>query len=195
LSAGGKTIETIRSQIAVKDMNQDGKKDIIISDWNSRIFFYENSGTNASPLLKEAVPLTSMGQSIGGADPFSACATDWNDDGAPDFITAEKLSYLRLYLGKKNTSVNENVKTALSTINPVFYKAGNHYSVKIFLNKTQNISLKVFSCTGKCLKTLTTEQLSAGIQTIPFDITNNSKGVYVLKMSANSMAFTCRLLQ
>lgn len=68
------------------DLNRDGKKDLVVGESEGYLYYYENTGTDASPLFDGSVLLEAGGSVIDVyrySRPFPA---DWKDDGVIDIL-------------------------------------------------------------------------------------------------------------
>ena len=102
LQAGGKPIQlpSFAGGIIVCDWNSDGRKDIVGS-CDSGFYFYENVGTDASPVLAEGKRVR-FGPSDDGKTeywlrPSAGAFVDWDGDGKKDLIAGEFEYGVRLY--------------------------------------------------------------------------------------------------
>lgn len=103
--AGGGLIDfDYRSGPVVKDIDNDGLKDLISGAMDGYVYWCKNNGTNANPqlamraqLLMGSVPISTMGTSR--IDVF-----DWNQDGDLDLLVGNYDSRVQLYLQTDITS-------------------------------------------------------------------------------------------
>lgn len=86
-----------RSAPVVTDLNGDGLKDIASGNIDGCVFFFENYGTNADPLL--AAPDTlKMGTIMINPGPTTrATPIDWNADGLMDLVVGSNRARLKRY--------------------------------------------------------------------------------------------------
>ncbi len=188
LKAGNTTIGYSREQIQVVDLNYDGKKDFLIGNGLStpetRIYFYENIGTNADPELKAAVPLmTKTNNPVypdGGYDIFFDVA-DWNDDGGWDILMGDyNGTKIKLYLGDPHTAISTNgpIKNTNSIMR--VYTNSNTFVTKISLDQASRVRLSVVGINGRIIKSADYGMVPAGKHR--FDIGNNklTSGVYYI---------------
>jgi len=70
----------------ITDLNQDGKKDLLVGDVNGRIYTFINSGTDAAPAFTSSGTLTGQGGQVvvsSNAVPF---IVDWDDNSMRDVV-------------------------------------------------------------------------------------------------------------
>ncbi|OVE76088.1 hypothetical protein BVX97_02365, partial [bacterium E08(2017)] len=81
----------------VVDWNQDGKKDLLVGGEGSGILFFENVGTDASPVFAGSVPVQAGGMLIDIAGNPRPVVTDWDRDGVQDLIVGHMDATLWFY--------------------------------------------------------------------------------------------------
>lgn len=87
LKQGGKTMDTgFGAAPAVLDLNRDGKKDLIVGDYNGQLAYFENVGEDHNPRFTTMVYLEAGGSAI-DLDYYSRpFACDWDEDGVMDIL-------------------------------------------------------------------------------------------------------------
>jgi hypothetical protein len=83
----------IRATPIINDWNDDGRKDLLIGNYDGNIRIYLNEGTDSTPIF-DAFSLLQ----VGGADfdigtRAAPRIFDWNDDGYKDLIVGEVEGY------------------------------------------------------------------------------------------------------
>jgi len=102
LKCGGTNIKYSRCVPHIVDLNQDGKKDIVIGEDYGYVYYLENTRTNASPTFTVAVKLESDGAPISwpsGQTDTRVWVDDWNGDGVLDLLLGNYAKNLYLYRG------------------------------------------------------------------------------------------------
>lgn len=130
VSAGGTTVKYSRCMPHVTDLNQDGKKDIVLGEDYGYVYFLENTRTNASPAFAAAVKLESDGAPISwpsGQTDTRVWADDWNGDGTPDLLLGNYAKNLYVYYGINQDTLIADSHTISETGGTVVFdlKAGN----------------------------------------------------------------------
>jgi hypothetical protein len=74
----------LRAAPYVVDWDGDGKRDLLVSNDNGKVFFLRNVGTNDKPVFakQEEMKLPGMEDGIR----VRVCVVDWNNDGKPDLV-------------------------------------------------------------------------------------------------------------
>ena len=103
--AGGEPIAVgIRAAPIVDDWNDDGKKDLLVGNFDGNILIFLNAGTDSAPVF-----ITSFNLQVGGMDfdigtRAAPRVFDWDGDGLKDLLVGELEGYVYLL---KNTGTNE----------------------------------------------------------------------------------------
>lgn len=97
--ANGTIIEVgARSAPVVADLDGDGLKDLIVGQITGPPYFYENQGTNASPLFSGYDVLKTGSVSVNPGNTSRWAPIDWNGDGTVDLVSGSMDARLKLYL-------------------------------------------------------------------------------------------------
>ncbi len=110
IQAGGSNLLVAsRATPVVDDWNSDGKKDLIIGDWDGKISVFLNNGTDAAPAYNSSTFLE-VGGEVFDIDAGSTAGGraapriyDWNNDGLKDILVGEVWGNIQ-YL--ENTGTN-----------------------------------------------------------------------------------------
>ena len=94
----------IRATPIVDDWNEDGKKDLLVGNFDGNILIFLNEGTDSAPVFN-----TSFNLQVGGMDfdigtRAAPRIFDWNGDGLKDLLVGEVEGYLYFM---KNVGTNE----------------------------------------------------------------------------------------
>ncbi|MBI4582128.1 MAG: VCBS repeat-containing protein [Planctomycetes bacterium] len=101
LSAGGALIDRGgRSSVLVCDYNGDGKKDLVFADQDNGFVWFQNTGTDASPVLSAAKTISITLNPRPNLGSF----VDWDGDGKKDLIACQFENDARFF---RNTSTGQ----------------------------------------------------------------------------------------
>ncbi len=103
LATGGQIDVGYRSCPVVVDLNGDGVKDLISGEIYGKVLYYQNNGTNASPLLAAGVYLRTGTIDIAMPSTSRLAVIDWNHDGSTDLVVGSYDPRLKLYLQTATT--------------------------------------------------------------------------------------------
>jgi hypothetical protein len=70
----------------VTDLNQDGKKDLLVGDANGRTYVFLNTGTDAAPAFAAGTTLTGQGGAVVVSSNAAPFVTDWDNNGMQDLV-------------------------------------------------------------------------------------------------------------
>ena len=92
-------VPSLRSSPVVTDLDLDGKKDIVAGNTDGQLIFYQNVGSDQSPLFEEGIFLLSNNSIIDlpGTPRSRPFVCDWNSDGRSDMIVGSEDGYIRVY--------------------------------------------------------------------------------------------------
>lgn len=181
VEANGSSIALARCQIQVEDLNYDGKKDLIAGYSAGRFYFYENTGTNAAPVLAAAVLLQKTDNStITGYGDVRGCFADWNEDGGLDLLWSEYYpeNNIHLYLGEVPSGISEHDDFSQLTNYPKNIVTNGQLLFNLNLEKGQKIDLRLYAANGTLVETIEKGKLGVGEQKMPIDIGRHPVGVY-----------------
>ena len=186
IEANSTAIALSRCQIQVEDLNYDGKKDLLAGNGltaASRIYFYENTGTNASPVLASAVELQQTnGSAIDPSYDVRFCFTDWNEDGGLDVVWTEYSpdDNVHIYLGEVPSEISDQNSISQLNTYPKSIVTNGQLLFNLKLGKEQNIDLRLFAVNGTIVETIEKGRLDAGERKIKMDIGKHPVGIYFL---------------
>ena len=89
--------------MTVVDLNDDGRKDLVLGNTEGQLVFYPNVGTDAAPLFDGSQLLEADGETIdlSGIPRSRPSVADVNGDGVPDLLVGAADGLVRQYLGSR----------------------------------------------------------------------------------------------
>ena len=97
------TASSGRSSVVVVDLNDDGRKDLVLGNTEGQLVYYTNVGTDASPQFNGSQLLQADGAVIdlSGIPRSRPYVADVNGDGVPDLLVGAADGLVRQYLGSR----------------------------------------------------------------------------------------------
>lgn len=94
-------VPSFRSSPEVRDLDGDGRKDLLVGNTNGQILFYANLGTDAAPTFGGYVEVTAAGVAIDlpGTPRSRPFLVDWTGDGLLDLLVGSGDGNVHLYQG------------------------------------------------------------------------------------------------
>lgn len=178
LKAVGVEIKHSRCMICVYDLNSDGKKDLIVGESGGLINFYENIGSNSSPMLQKTGPIKSGGATIKLNGDTRLCVDDWNSDGAPDIIAGDYYDDLYLIKGVPKVTALKP-QNVIKKLNPCLLKEIQRDFIVLSFSEPGSYNISIFDSSGKRLF-VGEEYLNSGTNSISLgDIRFNNGLVFI----------------
>lgn len=99
--AGDLVVPGSRSSPAVRDLDGDGKKDLLAGNTDGQLLFYPNTGTDADPSFTTVAPVEADGVAIDlpGSPRSRPFVCDWTGDGLADVLVGAGDGKVHLYQG------------------------------------------------------------------------------------------------
>jgi hypothetical protein len=117
----------MRATPVASDWNEDGRKDLLIGNYDGNIFVYLNEGTDSSPVFNSAYLLQAGGVDFDIGTRAAPRIVDWNRDGLKDLLVGEVEGYV-YFLNNEGTNkapvFNEFEKLMLKSGLPLRYMPG-----------------------------------------------------------------------
>ncbi|MGC9366922.1 MAG: FG-GAP-like repeat-containing protein [bacterium] len=195
---GGSPINWSRCCPHVCDLNQDGKKDVICGEDYGHIYYYENVGSDSSPLFSQALMLESNGSAIAwpsGQTDTRVWIDDWNEDGCPDMLLGNYIQYVYLYLGNPLGIAEQPV----NLVNPCQIEINqihqnNLIKINFSLAESQSIDINLFNLSGQKVTEIFSGVLNQGNQEIIFTTENLNSGMYFIWGNIGNNSLSHQLL-
>lgn len=179
----------------VCDLDADGKKDLLVSDYMGYVFFYRNVGEDANPAFSSRDYLQA-GSSIMKTNSSYARieVVDWDEDGDLDILVGEMDAYVNLFLNTTNPSAvtYDQVNVPLN-----FYldqNFPNPFNSSTIINyqlpKLEVVNLSVFNLSGQLVRMLIDERQVPGRYSFEWDASCVGSGIYFIRLDAGSFSVT-----
>lgn len=176
----------------VVDLNLDGKKDIICGENNGKLAYYENVGTNASPVFSGFEYLESNGSDIDIYYGTRLWVNDWDEDGLLDLIVSDYNGWIYLYHAL-STGIEDEAGTG-SDSNCELIISGSptngYFSVGILLDAESDVQFRIYSADGRIVSESGAAQFTAGEHTYGFDISGEPSGIYFVQIDTGSIVLS-----
>lgn len=186
----------------VTDLNNDGKKDLVIGEDFGHIYYLENVNTNSDPEFSTSVMVEANGAPISfpsGYTDLKVWADDWNEDGTKDLVVGNYDDSVHLYIAyplgiEEEQSQQERFAISVAP-NPTCNKTTIHY----LLTDDVEVRLSVYDIQGSLIETLVSGYQTAGTYNIIWDGSDSQKntvpaGVYFYKLSLNGVTHVDKLV-
>jgi len=178
----------------VSDLDGDGKKDLVVSDYSGFVMYYRNTGEDSSPVFtnSERLMAGSTHMKVGGYGRLDA--VDWDEDGDIDILMRESDAYVNLFL---NTTISSAVTDNSSELPSGFYLGQNFpnpfnasTTISYQLAEPTVVRLSVYNLSGQLIDELVNEQQVSGYYSISWTALKQKSGIYFFKLSAGEFTFT-----
>ncbi len=179
-----------------RDMNLDGKKDLVMGEDYGHVYYTENVGTNASPVFNQIVMLESNGSAIAwpsGQTDTRVWIDDWNEDGKVDILLGNYRDSLYLYL---NNSLSIAEEPEPVSQNQTFFidhlpRTGS-LQLSVNLNSPQSVDFRIYAVNGRMIEDINRGFQIEGNYNYIVDISNYSPGIYFVNIKLDDKVFTER---
>ncbi len=192
LTSNGSQILHYSPDPFVGDVNGDGKKDLVVGTGQNEsfIYYYENIGTNTSPVFGTPEKINSNGTAITDNGYTSTWFTDWNEDGYIDLVTGCKgeyqgiedgWTYTKLYLSSQTNINNYNLMRNPSLI--ITRTSHKKFTISLNTSDVQDIEIRIFNTNGKIIKAHSIRNRDIENCNITIEIKDDiSSGTYILQV-------------
>lgn len=200
LKSGGADIQTSNSASPeVCDLDGDGKKDLLVSDYTGYVYFYRNTGQDANPTFAAQERLLAGNSFMKTGSTYARIdVVDWDEDGDLDILAGEDYAYVNLFLNTSNPSSVAEPQPALPSEfllsqnypNPFNSSTTIHYQ----LPQATAVNLSIFNLSGQLITTLVNEPKMAGFHFVNWEASGASSGIYFIKLKTDQFTETKKCL-
>jgi hypothetical protein len=95
------SVPTGRSSPVIRDLDGDGKKDLLVGNTEGQLLFYRNTGSDGAPSFSGYIEIQAAGVPINlpGTPRSRPFVCDWTGDGLLDVLIGSGDGKVRLYQG------------------------------------------------------------------------------------------------
>jgi hypothetical protein len=191
----GSPISHYRCNPRVYDLDSDGKKDLVVSDQYSYIYFYRNTGTNASPVFntRDTLELTTFGF-IHEYQAIRLWCADFNGDGGVDLWTSDFYGYITYYENTVVPGVQESEQQIMATMTVTPSVTRNNVSIRYSLPAKAKVRITIYSADGRLVETVIDRIRAAGNHSLQWNKNALKPGIYFFKMTVNNETETRKIV-
>ena len=178
------------------DLDNDGKKDLILGEWYSSVRFYKNYGTNTNPSFNGFEYLVlpdSTGYSNG--NPPRVAFSDWDGDGDPDMVTCDYYGGVFLRRNITPTAVVESGEPprtpTILTVTPNPTSGPCQFQIR--LSRACLVRTEIFSASGVRIAQPISRDAGAGDFSWRWDPRGLPDGVYFILCATGDLVQTQKI--
>jgi len=196
------TVRHYRGYPKVFDLNDDGKKDIIIGENDGYLWYYENLNTDADPMFGTGERLQiQSGTDIKVYNGSKIDLNDWDEDGSMDLLVGDYYGYVEVYVnteiasGLNNGADDKPTKFSLSQNYPNPFNVVTQIEYQI--SDAGFVELSVYNLLGEKVANLVSEQRTAGTYQVSWNAAENPSGIYIYRLTSSGFIaeHKCMLLK
>ncbi len=195
IQSGGSQIYHFRANPRVFDIDQDGRKDLIIGDNAGYIHFYRNTGTNSNPSfsgsdtfrLTNGVPI----DDYFGARP---CCNDWNQDGRIDILTSGYDGNVTYYENIISPGVEETGLEMIANLAMTPSIVRENLTISYVLRQTARLSITVIAVDGRIVQTITDRNENPGLHQHRWSRRHLPSGFYFIRIEADGSSISKKII-
>ncbi|MEA3267255.1 MAG: FG-GAP-like repeat-containing protein [Candidatus Fermentibacteria bacterium] len=196
IQSSGSDIKRYRCCPQVYDMNGDGKKDLIMGENDARIYYYENTGTDAAPAFSGYETIQSNGSPLDLYYGTRLWVNDWDENGIPDLLVSDYNGFVYVFMADLS-GVSEEATDLIQTgfaVVPAVNPAVGNFNLNVQTPMGGSIELRVYDSAGRLVATKNASGMSDGLNLVVVDAGSLATGVYTVVAASGSDISTCRMV-
>lgn len=195
LNCGGSPMIHYRANPRACDLDQDGKKDLIVGDQYAYLYYYKNEGTNANPVfnVKDTLELTTGAyiHEYAGVRPY---CTDYNNDGAIDILTSDYYGYIRYYENTVFPGVAESKQAVVTDITISPNVTRDKTVLSYVLTQPAQVNIEVYAADGRLIDVLENRSRESGLHHLTWHRGQLASGIYFIKLDVEETNTTKKII-
>ncbi|MBD3226109.1 MAG: T9SS type A sorting domain-containing protein [Caldithrix sp.] len=173
----------------ILDLNNDGKKDLLIGDGDGNVVFYPNTGSDKAPAFTESLNLQlTNGAAIEVESIAHLEAHDWNEDGTVDLLVGEEEGFINIFLNSNQPSslaeepqnFLHNLKLFQNYPNPF----NNQTTIQFHLPSSMYVRVLLYNSAGEKMNKSKEGYFNRGTHSIRLSTNEWTSGVYFYNLQA-----------
>ncbi len=193
IQSNGVNINRYRCCPQVYDMNGDGRKDLIMGENDARIYYYENTGTDAAPVFSGFEVIQSNGSPLDLYSGSRLWVNDWNEDGFPDLLVSDFNGFVHVFIAEL-TGIEHGANTTGFAVTPAVNPAMGSFNLNVQTPMGGIVELRVYDSAGRLVATRNASGMSDGSNLVVMDAGSLATGVYSVVAASGSDISTCRMV-
>jgi len=192
IQSDGRNINRYRCCPQVYDLNGDGKKDLIMGENDARIYYYENTGTDADPVFSGFQAIQSNGAPLDLYSGTRLWVNDWDEDGNPDLIVSDFYGYVHVFIADPTGTAEETAAEVQSgfAVTPAVNPAHGTFNINIQIPSEQSVELCIYDSAGR----LAASRDADGSGSVAVDAGSMATGIYTVVARTGTEVSTCRIV-
>lgn len=179
----------------VCDLDGDGNKDLVISDYSGYVYFYRNTSTDGNPTFTTQERLMAGNNYMHSNSSYARIdVVDWDEDEDLDILVGEFDAYVNLFLNTSNPSaiaepptetpgefsLSQNYPNPFNSSTMIYYR----------LPQPTQVNLSIFNLSGQVVAVLVNEQKLAGVHVATWEASGVSSGIYLINLTTDRFSET-----
>jgi hypothetical protein len=179
----------------VADLNLDGKKDLLVGNDSAYMYYMENDGTNYAPHFSTSVQIQTVSGPLHEYYGLRQCVNNWNETGFPDLLTSDYDGYVRLYIANA-TGIEDGQSPVVqgSSFGIVGSPTTGSFALILTLEAQAPVTVRAYSQDGRLVSENQFGSLPSGDHELPFDLTGNPPGVYLMVCTTGQSVMHSRVV-